>query len=140
MLEPILADQNKDDLTSSPKISFSRIKNTRIKIDAIKAESPFWLVFGESFHPQWQAYVVGKNAARISLNEHYLVNAYCNGWFIRPEELQELGVDTEELKIVLDFIPQHIAFRSKLISLLFLLGSIMYIVRDKRTKLKRKKK
>jgi hypothetical protein len=90
-----------------PKLQFERFNPTRYKV-YIKTQRPIFLVFSESFHPGWKAYMrhkiekrgqesdkgqlsVGWSAVlsalrdwgkRVELKEHYLVNGYANAWYV----------------------------------------------------------
>lgn len=44
---------------NAPKITFQKINPTRYKIK-VNASQPFFLVFSESYHPQWKAYAGDK--------------------------------------------------------------------------------
>ena len=51
-----------------PEITFRKINPTRYVVD-VKAGRPFWLVFSESFHAGWKAYVRRETGDRIQKSE-----------------------------------------------------------------------
>ena len=57
-----------DTNAKEPEITFRKINPTRYVVD-VKAEKPFWLVFSESFHAGWKAYVRRETRDRIQKSE-----------------------------------------------------------------------
>lgn len=90
-----------------PEITFKKINPTRYVVN-VRADKTFWLVFSESFHAGWKAYVRQNteyrsqksevnaktehwsalisawkdNGKRVELTEHQMVNGYANGWYV----------------------------------------------------------
>lgn len=60
----------------SPKITFAKLNPTEYNLEVV-AEKPFFLIFSESFHPGWRAYVEGKN-----IKNHFTANSFANGWYV----------------------------------------------------------
>ncbi|WP_176229675.1 hypothetical protein [Candidatus Hakubella thermalkaliphila] len=149
---------NKPYVPQEPKatVDFRKINPTRYEV-SVDAQEPFWLVFSESYHEGWKAYLVdtsGKgqiaNKAedrpwyewsalltwlfegrrRIELKDHYLVNAYANGWYV-PQ--------TGQYKITLEFVPQRLFEIGVLISGTTLLGCLGYLGYDWRKRRRARK-
>ena len=83
----------------SPNITFQKLNPTKYQIKVTNATDPFFLVFSESYHPQWKAYVSttkkGINWFKtffqkpiISNERHFIVNGYANAWYIKPEDVE----------------------------------------------------
>lgn len=59
----IISSQNKNktipqiDSLTRPHAFFQKINPTKYKMKIEYANQPFWLVFSESYHPDWQAYI-----------------------------------------------------------------------------------
>jgi hypothetical protein len=51
-----------------PEITFKKINPTRYVVD-VKTKKPFWLVFSESFHAGWKAYMRRETGDRIQKSE-----------------------------------------------------------------------
>lgn len=104
---------------TAPILSYQKINPTRYLI-RVKAREPFWLVFSESFHEGWRAYLKPVNSEqftvnrknrwewsalvgawkdrdkRVELKEHYVVNGYANGWWV---PIGQFEIKNEKLKI-----------------------------------------
>ncbi|MCF6149649.1 MAG: hypothetical protein E3K37_13430 [Candidatus Kuenenia sp.] len=102
-----------------PEITFKKINPTRYVVN-VKGEKPFWLVFSESFHAGWKAYVRQRSEVggrrlesktehwsalisawrdkgrRIELTEHQMVNGYANGWYVPVGQKAEVGGQRSE--------------------------------------------
>ncbi len=101
-----------------PEITFKKINPTRYVVD-VKADRPFWLVFSESFHAGWKAYVrpstVNHESStiktehwsalistwkdkgkRVELTEHQMVNGYANGWYVPVGQRSEVRSQKSE--------------------------------------------
>ena len=105
--------------SASPAIIYRQINPTRYMVHVENATAPFFLVFSESFHAGWQAFVQdGSSAAestwyeqstllswmldgskRIQVANHALVNGYANSWYVQK---------TGSYDIVLEFAPQRL--------------------------------
>ena len=102
-----LLDRDKGISSREPEITFQKINPTKYLIRVEKAKDSFWLIFSESFHRQWRAYIrqvrgsefgvqSGKDkfewsalvsawkdrGKRVELKEHYMVNGYANAWYV----------------------------------------------------------
>lgn len=123
-----------DPLHPSPIINYQRINPTKYKVRVTNATSPFVIVFSESFHPQWRAYI-NRNGKQVSWFEslykkpiseekHLLVNGYANAWYIDPIEL---GTG-ENFTVTLYFKPQSYFYIGLIISGLTFIGCVGYLV------------
>jgi hypothetical protein len=63
--------------TNSFGLQWNRLSPTKLDVTAQKTADPFLLVFGEAFHPEWQATLNGS----VPL-PHVLVNGVANGWLV----------------------------------------------------------
>jgi hypothetical protein len=96
----------------NPRIEFRKINPTKYVV-YVNASEPFFLVFSESYHPQWKAYI-GKvrwfealYKKPISEEKHVLGNGYANTWYIDK---------TGEYEITLYFLPQNLFYVGLIIS------------------------
>ncbi|MBI3266645.1 MAG: hypothetical protein HYZ67_06270, partial [Chlamydiae bacterium] len=120
-----------------PEIDFRKINPTRYVVRVQKSDQPFWLVFSESFHPNWRAYVRKVNdltqngrgqflefdepssallsllrdrGRRIELKRHFAANGYLNTWWVDPKDLGtqlEIERQNESFEIILEFTSQR---------------------------------
>lgn len=90
-----------------PQTNFKRINASRYTVDVKATEHPFVLVFNESFHNGWKAYIRRSNTGeqpsvqaergnewsalwsawidkgkKVEVKNHFIVNGYANGWMI----------------------------------------------------------
>jgi hypothetical protein len=141
-----------------PKIGFKKINPTRYIVDVRRAKGPFALVFSESFHEGWKAYVrpLAVNhepltvntelwsalwsawedrGNRIEIKDHFVVNGYANGWIVLKQfkvQDSKLKVEgnREDFQIVLEFKPQRLFEIGLIVSATTLLGCIGYLGYD----------
>ncbi len=57
-----------------PKVSYEKINPTKYKAHVENSNEPFLLIFSESYHPRWKAYVDGEEISPIPM--YSLVNGY----------------------------------------------------------------
>ena len=138
-------------------IQFEKINPTRYLVD-VKAKDSFWLVFSESFHEGWRAYIRQKakekepwsallsawrdRGERVEIKDHFMVNGYANGWMVTipPYPPFNKGGKEEfsyekaerEFQIVLEYKPQRLFEIGVIISLITLIGCIVYLGYDLR--------
>jgi len=101
---------------SEPQASFEMVNPTEYRVKVANATEPFLLVFSESYHDQWKAYVnsgggdVGWIEAfwrdTVPEGQHIMANGYANAWYIDPAEL---GVE-EEFSMTLYYKPQSLFY------------------------------
>jgi len=63
--------------TSSFALQWNRLSPTALDVTAKKTANPFLLVFGEAFHPEWQATLNGSAPL-----PHVVVDGVVNGWLV----------------------------------------------------------
>jgi len=149
-------------------IQFEKINPTRYLVD-VKTRDSFWLVFSESFHEGWRAYIREKSEVRsqkksenrdqkpeepwsallsawrdrgnrVEINDHFMVNGYANGWMVPippypPFNKGGKGGFSDEkaergFQIVLEYKPQRLFEIGVIISLITLVGCIVYLGYD----------
>ncbi len=144
LIEPVSVSRSVQSLGQEAQVEFRKINPTRYRVQ-VKARKPFWLVFSESFHPGWKAYIRQSSGVRgqgmnfewsavlsalrdwgnrVELKEHYLVNTYANAWWVPVEE-----PGMKEFEIILEFKPQRLFEIGIVISLATLLGCVGYLIR-----------
>jgi len=114
-LRPKLENRKERNLIST---EFKKVNPTKYIVD-VDAKKPFTLVFSESYHPKWKAFIDGK---AIPDDKHFVVNGYANGFMI-----DKIG----KYQIILEFTPQRLFYIGLIISGITLLGCIVYLIVDK---------
>jgi hypothetical protein len=108
--------------STSTNISYTNVNPTEYLVH-VNTSKPFFLVFGENFHPFWQASIDG------NVLEHFEVNAFVNAYYVDKlgdftiainfalEKLHEVGMATTLLSIVscisILLIPERCICRAK---------------------------
>ncbi len=123
----------------APKISYKRINDTKFIVHVSKFKNPYLLVFLESFHPGWKAYVRETNSSNspiwetwfkkpVSEDKHLQANLYANAWWIdNVDKVKQTG---EGYEIVLEYMPQRACYVGWLISVITFLGCAGYLIWD----------
>lgn len=81
--------------------SYERVNPTTVKIAMRPGRG--MVVFNESFHEGWQAYINGQ-----PLTTHQTVNGFANGWWIDPDQVT--AAKQQDYEIVLKYEPQQKLF------------------------------
>lgn len=119
----------------SPTITFQKIDSTKYKVHVDNTTEPFFLVFSESYSPQWKAYI-NENGDEtnwfevfypksISDDKHFLVNGYANAWYIDPNGIN--SEDNNGITMTLYFWPQSIFYIGMIISGLTFVVCLVYL-------------
>lgn len=126
-----------------PRITFKKINPTKYMVKVEKAAKPFFLIFSESFHSGWKAYIREANGQRPEVggwrspvwetwfrkplpeNRHFLVNGYANAWHIDPAKVDKDG--DGKFAVTLYFWPQSLFYLGLGISLITLIGCVAYL-------------
>lgn len=117
-------------INNLPKISFKKINPTKYVAQVSGAVNPYLLVFSESFHSGWRAYIRKVSSPKsaiwetwfkkpLSEDRHFLVNGYANSWWVEKQG---------DYEIVLEFWPQRLLYIGLLISGLTFLCCVGYLV------------
>lgn len=114
-VSPILKkDLNKTLSSTLPTVSYTKHNPTKYSIKVNNARQSFILILSQLHNPGWKArYQDGE-----VIKNHYMVNAYANGWLI-----EKVG----DFNLTLEFAPQRLLNVGKIISTGSILGGLMYI-------------
>lgn len=95
-----------------------------LRIEKIKL--PFWLVFTDNYHPDWQAFFLnGKTGKRVKkIEAHFIANGYANAWFVGVNEI----IDENRAKIKLIYTPQLRLKRATVVTLVAIGASLCYLL------------
>jgi hypothetical protein len=127
-----------DNILASPtdniSVTYEKINPTKYIVH-INASKPFFLVFSESYHKDWKAYVSEPNwfitlfVRPISDDYHFIANGYANAWYINPNEIDKDG--DGKFTITLYFWPQNLFYIGAIISLVTLALCTVYLFKDR---------
>jgi len=112
---PVLRKETNPTSASLPKISYQKINAAEYKVNVEGAKEPFILVLSQLFDPAWKMYINGKEARK----DHFLANAYANGWFVDKSGNYELTIK---------FIPQDLLAWGETISALNFMGGFVIVL------------
>jgi len=110
----------------APELKFEKISPTQYTVH-VNASQPFFLIFSESYNPQWKAYFGDVNwfetfwGKHIGGDKHFLVNSYANAWYIEK---------TGKYDITLYFLPQSLLYIGVIVSLLTLAFCLICLSQD----------
>jgi hypothetical protein len=104
--------------TNNVSVTYEKINPTKYVVH-INASEPFFLVFSESYHKDWVAYVDGQ---QVPNEYHFMANGYANSWYINK---------TGSYIITLEFWPQKLFYIGATISITSLILCILYISKNK---------
>jgi hypothetical protein len=127
--------------TSNPELSFRMISPVKYIVRIKNTESPFWLVFSETYHSQWKVFdssvkhYLSSGSGfnffdmaflfRKPINiPHYVGNGYCNTWYIDPNRFG-LGKD---FIVEIYFLPQSFFYAGLLVSVSVFVICLSYLV------------
>jgi len=122
-----------------PKIESIKVNPTKYKVKVEGAKEPYQLVFSESFHKGWKAYITNKDTfgtlikRPIPENKHFLINGYANSWYISPDDSH----GNENYEIIVEFLPQRFFYVGLWIffaTLLTCLGYLGYALKKEKFK------
>ncbi|MDY6893965.1 MAG: hypothetical protein SVO01_00885 [Thermotogota bacterium] len=145
------------DYSDEPSIVFQKINPTKYKVH-VSTNEPFFLVFSESYHPQWKAYLDKRSFEFndiIASYDNVEVKEAGHEMKFTPGDISYLFADpvsddkhfivngyanswyieeTGEYDLTLYFLPQSLFYLGLLISGGTLIGCIGYLLRDWRRK------
>jgi hypothetical protein len=111
-----------DNLLASPRdnisVTYEKTNPTKYVLH-VNASKPFFLVFSESYHKDWIAYIDGQ---RVPNEYHFMANGYANAWYIN-----KTGIYT----ITLEFWPQRLFYIGSAISITTFILCVLYISKSK---------
>jgi hypothetical protein len=109
-----LNDQSKDTDSSYKSTTFERINPTKYTVCA-NAFEPFFLVFSDTYHKDWVAYVDGQ---QVPSEYHFVANGFANAWYINR---------TGTYTITLEFWPQKLFYIGSAIAVSTFLVCLTYL-------------
>jgi len=119
-----LKSLNNDVPLYKPSLSFRQIDPTHYEVTIVNATQPFFLFFGETYHPLWKASIQG--TGEIPDNRHFIMNGYGNAWYI-----DKTGTYKIEIKFSLQTVFNYCAIASVFILFLCLLYSTPKLVKNR---------
>jgi len=84
-------------------LDYNNINPTEYAVE-VNSQKPFFLVFSESYDPQWEAYVNGEK-----ISQHFVANGYANSWYVNR---------TGQFNVTLKYAPQTFYDMTKGVSLM----------------------
>jgi len=100
-----------------------KLNPTKYIATVMTRDAPSTLILDQNFNAEWKAMLHQPGQAPIPLKTHFEVDGYANGW-----EVPESKVGT---KIVMEYTPQQLLSVGVLLSLLSLLGCLLYLMLTK---------
>ena len=100
------------DAAPVPTVSVVHNGATRMRVHVAGANTPFWLVLGQSQSAGWRATVAGQGG----LGPSQLVDGYANGWLVRPSQ--------RSFDVVIEWTPQRRVWTAIWISLAAAVGCL----------------
>lgn len=101
-------------IDGSLNIMYKEINPTKFLIN-VNTTQPFILVFSETYHDKWNAYI---NGQQVPNEYHFMINGYANAWYIN---------NTGSFEIVIEFMPQKLVYIGASISFLAIFFMSVYI-------------
>lgn len=101
-----------------PEIKSQELNPTKYIVHVTDAQGPFLLVFSESFHKAWKAYILPD---KEEIKEHIQVNGYAQGW--------QVTGPSGNFQILIKYLPQDWTNIGWLVSGLALAGCLIYLWR-----------
>ena len=98
-------------------IAYEKINPTKYVVH-VNASTSFFLVFSESYHKGWLAYIDGR---QVPSEYHLMANGYANAWFINK---------TGTYEIILEFWPQNLFYIGSTISIVAIISCVLYVNKD----------
>jgi hypothetical protein len=144
-----LASQPKVTLQKPAKVDFVSHNPTKTTVQVHGAQTPFYLVTGESYSPQWRLELssVGANTVvplagvtAVPNADHVKLNSGMNGWYVDPTTLCAKQTancvrnadGSYDITMVMEFTPQRWMAIGAVVSGLTFVGGVGYFVYDLR--------
>lgn len=110
----------------SPNISYFRENPTsytavasEVKNTAYTLNTPYVFVFNEKFNPSWQLLAQNEDGELLSIDEHFTVDGYANGWLITDPSIK---------KFKIKYAPQSVFYKAGAFSAVSVLAAISWLV------------
>lgn len=115
----VSTDQNLPDLT------FQKINPTLYRVQIRNAQTPYFLVFSESFNRGWKIYPQEQFWSRwfaqpLFEEKHFKINTFANAWSIDKKG---------DYDLVVEYWPQRMFWLGSMLSLLFLVGLLAVVIK-----------
>ena len=114
--------QSKD----SPDISYSRENPTsytavasEVKNTAYTLNTPYVFVFNEKFNPSWQLLAQNEDGEFLSIDKHFTVDGYANGWLITDPKIK---------KFKIEYAPQSVFYKAGVFSAVSVLAAVSWLI------------
>jgi len=104
--------------TKKPTTTYEKINPTKYIVQ-VNSSEPFFLVFSESYHKDWVAYI---NGQKMPNQYHFMANGFANAWFVNK---------TGTFTIILEFWPQRLFHVGSAISVATIILCVLYISKNK---------
>ena len=152
VIEPVSNRGLVDSQEQEVQVEFQKINSARYRVQ-VKARKFFWLIFSESFYPEWKAYMRQGSGSksqwsnfewsavlsalrewgkRTEIKEHYPVNGYANAWWVPAGEsrakTKEQQSNSSEFEIIIEYTPQKWLEIRMIVFFITLVGGIGYFV------------
>lgn len=86
------------DPSTAPTVEFNRVNPSKYSVHIDHAAAPFLLVFCESYHESWVAYV---NGEEVPSRCHLMTNGFANGWYIDKAGSYDITIEFWPSRLVL---------------------------------------
>jgi len=152
VIEPASSRRPAESQEKEVQVEFQKINSAKYRVQA-KARKSFWLIFSESFHPGWKAYMrrspeiksqwinfewsavlsaLRDWGKRGEIKEHYPANGYANAWWVPVGESEGKTKEQEsslsEFEVIIEYTPQRWHETKIAVSLIILVGGVGYFV------------
>ncbi len=129
-------------LIKAATVTFKQVNPTLYRVQDHQTDKSL-IVFQESYHPGWRAYVTAAGAKpqawwqvlfmqkpgwEVAAQDHIIANSFANGWWVDPAKFPAgLKNSSGNYTVTLEYWPQRLVYSGGAISGLTLLGCIGYL-------------
>ncbi|MCK5510893.1 DUF3367 domain-containing protein [Candidatus Parcubacteria bacterium] len=138
---------------SQSNINFEKVNPVYYKL-LLKQKDASLIIFQESFHPGWRAYIQGEkspqnflqkarrhfgfwNEKEIARDNHIIANGFANAWWIDANDIckdknfcNKNQDRTYDMEMIIEFWPQRWFYSGLFVSGIIFLGCITYLTAD----------
>lgn len=137
-----------------PQFQYKSVNPSLFVAEVFGQSQPYTIVFSESYHPQWKAYIIDRtdftndskenflsyirfvfNKQKIAVadSEHSIINGYANSWNIDPDMLCNTNqchqlLNSNKYSIVFEFKPQRLFFFGSLVTITTAIVSLWVVL------------